>query len=56
MHISLHTNALLLTEELSYQLVKSGLTTISFSLDAVREETYNKIRVGSNYKKGMKNW
>ncbi len=55
MHISLHTNALLLTEELSYQIIESGLTTLSFSLDAIREETYNKIRVGSNYKKVIKN-
>jgi radical SAM protein with 4Fe4S-binding SPASM domain len=55
LQISLHTNALLLTEKLSRQLIKSGLTNISFSLDAFYKDTYDKIRVGGNYDKVMNN-
>ena len=43
------TNGYLLTQELSKQLIKSGLDRIQFSLDAITEETYNKIRQGGSY-------
>ncbi len=55
MHISLHTNAMLLTKKLSQQIMESGLTTISFSLDSFYKETYNKVRVGGDYNKVIKN-
>jgi radical SAM protein with 4Fe4S-binding SPASM domain len=53
--IIITTNGTLLTKEVSKQLIEAGLTKISVSLDAVTEETYNKIRVGGNFKITMKN-
>ncbi|MBN2406664.1 MAG: SPASM domain-containing protein [Elusimicrobia bacterium] len=44
--IMITTNGHLLTEDLSYKLVESGLTRIMFSLDAFRKETYAKLRGG----------
>lgn len=55
MHISMHTNALLLTSDMSKRIVDSGITNISFSLDAATDLTYNKIRKGSDYKKVLEN-
>lgn len=42
--ISLHTNGLLLTPEFSRKLIRSGLTSILFSVDAATKLTYKKIR------------
>lgn len=50
-----HTNASLLTKELSYELIRNGLTKINFSLDAASEETYNILRPGGNYNKVVSN-
>jgi len=44
-----HTNASLLTKDLSEAVIESGITKINFSLDAVTSETYNKVRVGGEY-------
>ena len=55
LQISLHTNGVLLNKKLLKEVIDSGLTNISFSVDAVKEETYNKIRVGGNYNKVVKN-
>ena len=55
LHILLHTNGTLLTEELLSEIIDSGLTNISFSLDAATKETYDKIRVGGDYDKVVKN-
>ncbi len=44
--IRLITNGTLLTPELSQKLVTSGLTWISISIDAMKPETYKKIRGG----------
>ena len=49
------TNGTLLTKEMSKKLIDAGLTKMSISLDAVTEETYNKIRVGGNFKITTKN-
>lgn len=49
------TNANLLDTSMSEKLIKSGLTWIAFSVDAFTEETYNKIRIGGNFQKVMKN-
>ena len=46
---SLHTNAMLLTKNLSKELINSGLKIIIFSVDAFSSEIYNKIRVKSDY-------
>ena len=53
--IWLHTNANLLTPEISSRLIDSGITKINFSIDATTEETYNKLRVGGNFHKVVKN-
>lgn len=47
--VLINTNALLLTEELSVKLIEAGLDKIIFSLDSANEETYKKIRVGSDF-------
>jgi len=53
--IMMNTNATLLSEERSKKLVDSGLTRLRFSLDAFNKETYEKIRIGANYEKVMRN-
>jgi len=49
LHLRLNTNATLLTEEKSSQLIKSGLDFISFSFDGFDKETYEKIRRGAKF-------
>lgn len=46
--IVLITNGTLLTKENIYQLIKSNLTWLKISFDAVTQETYAKIRPGIN--------
>ena len=53
--IMFNTNGLLLTEELCHKLIDSGLTRIMFSLDAITEETYDIIRVRSDFNRVMNN-
>jgi len=43
------TNGTLLTKEMARKLIDAGLTKLNVSLDAVTEETYNKIRVGGDF-------
>ena len=50
-----NTNALLLTEEISYKLIESGLDRISISFEGYTKEVYEKNRVGSNYEKVLDN-
>lgn len=49
------TNAQLLTEELSREILEAGLDTLMISIDGIKKETYEKIRVGLNYEKVLKN-
>lgn len=53
--IMFNSNGSLLTEELSHRLIDSGLTRIMFSLDAITQETYDQIRIGSNFQRVMRN-
>jgi len=53
--IIITTNGTLLSKEVSKKLIEAGLTKINVSLDAVTEETYNKIRVGGNFNTTIKN-
>jgi len=55
MVISLHTNGILLTEQISQSLIDSGLTLIIFSIDAINEKTYQQIRRNKDYNKVIKN-
>lgn len=49
LYLRLNTNATLLTEEKSCQLIKSGLDFISFSFDGFDKETYESIRRGAKF-------
>ena len=54
--IHLATNALLLSEEMIHHLLfETRIDFISFSLDAVTEETYRKIRLGGMLEKAREN-
>lgn len=44
MDVSFHTNGALMTEERADAILDTGLTSVMFSLDAFREETYNVVR------------
>ena len=50
-----NTNALLLTEEISYKLIEAELDRISISFEGYTKEVYEKNRVGSNYEKILNN-
>lgn len=49
------SNGLLINEKLSKELVRSGLDIITFSLDGASKETYEYIRVGSDFDKVVNN-
>lgn len=53
--IAFNTNALLLTEKMTEELIESGLTRIQFSMDAYSENIYNIVRPGGNFKKVVHN-
>ena len=53
--IMLNSNATLLTEDRARKLLRSGLTRIRFSLDAVTEDTYKKIRIGGTFDRVLEN-
>ena len=48
------TNGSLLTDEVSKELINSGLLRLQISLDAHTKETYEKIRTGGNYEDVIK--
>ncbi|MBI4322981.1 MAG: SPASM domain-containing protein [Candidatus Omnitrophica bacterium] len=49
------TNATMLTETRAQELLNAGLTKLYFSLDAIREDTYNHVRPGGNFQQVMGN-
>jgi radical SAM protein with 4Fe4S-binding SPASM domain len=49
------TNAALLDERLSLELISSGLDMIIFAVDGARKETFEKIRVGADFDKVVEN-
>lgn len=53
--ILITTNGTLLTRDMSKKLIESGLTKLNVSLDAVTEETYNKVRVGGKFQTTIQN-
>jgi len=53
--VFISTNASELSEELSHALLESGLDQIDFSIDAINESTYEKIRKGLKYKTVVEN-
>jgi radical SAM protein with 4Fe4S-binding SPASM domain len=50
-----HTNATLLDEKKSVELVEAGLDQISFSFDGYDQKTYERIRVNADFKKTLAN-
>jgi radical SAM protein with 4Fe4S-binding SPASM domain len=52
---NIHTNATLLTEKLSRELLESGLDELHFSFDGEDKETFEKTRRGANYEKTLQN-
>jgi radical SAM protein with 4Fe4S-binding SPASM domain len=51
----IHTNGALLNENLSREIIKSGLNLISFSFDGYTKNTYEKNRIGASYEKTLDN-
>lgn len=45
----LHTNGVLLDKKISEELIKSGLSEISFSFDGYTKEMFEKNRIGANF-------
>ena len=54
-YTQLHTNATLLTERKSKEIIASGLDFISFSFDGYDKNSYEKIRIGASYEKTIEN-
>ncbi|MBF0231430.1 MAG: radical SAM protein [Desulfamplus sp.] len=53
--IMVNTNGSIMTEKIAEEVINSGLTRLRFSLDAITEETYSKIRLGGNFNRTMAN-
>tara|TARA_B100000787_G_scaffold153887_1_gene128363 strand:- start:272 stop:1456 length:1185 start_codon:yes stop_codon:yes gene_type:complete len=53
--LKLNTNASLLNEKLSHEILSSDIQTLVFSIDAADKENYEKIRVNGSYEKLTKN-
>ena len=50
-----NTNATLLTEEKSYEILEAGIDAIFFSVDSADPRTFNEIRIGADYEKVVAN-
>ena len=53
--VVLNTNANLMDKDTSRKLIDSGLDAIYIGIDALKESTYVKLRVGGDYKKVIQN-
>ena len=53
--VSTNTNASLLTKEISRNLILSGLDELFVSIDAIKKETYEKVRMNLDYDVLMSN-
>lgn len=51
MDVIMTTNGTLFTEEKIKAVIDAGVTRILFSIDAVTEDVYDKVRAGGNFKK-----
>lgn len=54
-YTQLHTNATLLTQPKSHEILMSGLDFISFSIDGYDKKSYERIRVGACYEETVEN-
>ncbi len=55
LYTRLNTNATLLNEERSRQILDSGLDCLSFSFDGYEKEIYEDIRIGANFDETLNN-
>jgi len=53
--VKLNTNATILTEEKSRQILASGLDLISFSIDGYEKDVFERIRVGAHFHRVVNN-
>jgi radical SAM protein with 4Fe4S-binding SPASM domain len=53
--VSISTNALLLDDEMVNNLYSSNLSELTLALDSLNKETYEGLRVGSNFERVKKN-
>lgn len=53
--VGLYSNGSVVKEELYDKIFESGIDRISFSVDGVKKETYEKIRNGLNFEETVKN-
>jgi radical SAM protein with 4Fe4S-binding SPASM domain len=53
--VTLSTNASLLNDKRSRELIASGLDEIMFSIDSIEKKEYEEMRVGLNYEEVMEN-
>ena len=53
--VMFNTNASLLDEEISHKILEAGLDSIFFSVDGIYAETFNKIRIGTDYETVLNN-
>lgn len=52
---SLYSNGSVVNEAMAEKILESGLDEINFSFDSIRKETYEKIRIGLNFKETLDN-
>jgi radical SAM protein with 4Fe4S-binding SPASM domain len=55
LELKINTNATKLSEELSYQILDSGVDIVVFSVDSFYKEEYEKIRVGASFERVFEN-
>lgn len=55
MDIHFNTNAQLLDENMAKKLLNTNITRMNFSIDAITEETYKKIRIGLDFNRVISN-
>jgi MoaA/NifB/PqqE/SkfB family radical SAM enzyme len=55
MDVVLNSNGVLLTKETAIKYINAGLDWIYVGIDAVTEDTYQKMRVGGDFKKVVEN-
>lgn len=54
-NIHVNTNATCLAQDLTHKLLTCGIKEIIFSIDAYAKETYDKIKIGGDFYKTVKN-
>lgn len=55
MDVKINTNATMLTEKLCHDILSSNVATVTLSIDSVNKDDYEKIRIGSNFDKVLRN-